>query len=102
MTLDVIGEASYGGVTSRWIFLKGAENDCVQVASKMALARRIVDHGTWRMRLLFTKDCKQFFESWVSMRKAMRSASRKDFVEKDTERVNIGRFRNGLASGLLG
>ena len=38
VALDIVGEAFYGGVTPRWIFLQGAKDDRVQVSSKMALA----------------------------------------------------------------
>jgi hypothetical protein len=66
------------------------------------LARCLLDDGTRRVRLLFAENREQFFEGWVAMRKAVRSASGKDFVEQDTERIDIGRRSNRLASGLLG
>ena len=70
--------------------------------SKTSLARWIFDYGTGPVRLLFAKNRENFFESWVAMRKPVRFASGKYFVEQDTERIDISRLGHGLAPGLLG
>ena len=102
MTPDIVREAFNGNVAPRWIFLQGAKDDRVQVASKTPLARWIFDYGTGPVRLLFAKNRENFFESWIAMRKPVRFASGKYFVEQHTERIDIGRLGHGLAPGLLG
>src|SRR6476469_2482421 len=102
MTLDVVSEAFHGGVTFRRMLLQRAKDNRVQVTSQATLACWVFNHGTGRVRLLFAKDREQFFERRMAMRKPMRFASRKDFVEQDAERIDIRRFSNGLASCLLG
>src|SRR5437016_1608414 len=53
VTLDIVRETFNGNVAPPWIFLQGAKDDRVQVASKTPLARWILDYGTGPVRLLF-------------------------------------------------